>query len=51
MSHQLLVAMTEDAMHKKVYQPDPSTREKQFVTFDGYMVRLMDYVARGLNFS
>ncbi|XP_050736673.1 probable glutamate receptor [Eriocheir sinensis] len=51
MSYQLLVAMTEDAMHKKVYRADPSTREKQFVTFDGYMVRLMDYVAQGLNFS
>ncbi|MPC97728.1 hypothetical protein E2C01_093057 [Portunus trituberculatus] len=47
----LLVAMTEDAMHRKFIVEDSASPSGRKFVFEGYMVDVMDYVAQGINFS
>ncbi|XP_063847886.1 uncharacterized protein LOC135092991 [Scylla paramamosain] len=50
-SIRVFATMIEDATHKPALVADPSAPGGQRLVFTGPMIKVLDYVARGLNFS
>lgn len=45
------VAMEQSHLHKAVMEDDLSSPGKKRISFQGYLVTVLDYMAQGINFT
>lgn len=45
------VAMEQSHLHKVVMEVDPSAPGKKRISFQGYLIKVLDYIAQGINFT